>query len=124
MLKKADVLLIVILALFALSFNFLFSRVESGRPRGAVVAVAVGGKTLRTIPLAESGSHVHESGGGRNVFEIAGGHVKMTEANCPDGLCLRQKSVSKSGEAIVCLPHKLVLTVEGGEPAGVDAVAY
>ena len=39
----------------------------------------------------------------------------MIRANCHNHDCMQQGSISKTGETIVCLPHKLVLEVTGGE---------
>ena len=47
----------------------------------------------------------------------------MIEASCPDQVCVRQRAVQYAGESIVCLPNKLIVAIEGGEPNGVDAAA-
>ena len=36
----------------------------------------------------------------------------MKEADCPDQICRKHKAIDKSGETIVCLPHKVVIEVE------------
>jgi len=35
---------------------------------------------------------------------------------------VEHKKIRKTGETIVCLPHKLVVTVTGDEPGDFDAV--
>ena len=47
--------------------------------------------------------------GDTNVCEIKNGEVKMTEANCPDHLCMKQPAVGSAGGYIVCLPNKVVI---------------
>ena len=47
-----------------------------------------------------------------NVCEIKNGEVKMTEADCPDHLCMKQKAVDNTGGTIVCLPNKVVIEGE------------
>ena len=54
--------------------------------------------------------------GDTNVCEIKNGKIKMTEADCPDHLCISQKAVGNSGGTIVCLPNKVV--IEGVKAAG------
>ena len=44
------------------------------------------------------------------------------EANCGDHTCVRTGEIFRDGETIVCLPHKLVIAVEGGAAADFDAV--
>ena len=51
------------------------------------------------------------------------GKAYMSGADCPDKLCVKQKAISKKGESIVCLPHKLVVQVTDGSAAEVDAIA-
>ncbi len=61
---------------------------------------------------------------GTNLLIIRDGQVWMEEADCPDRLCVRQGAVSRVGESIICLPHELVVTVEGEETDdGLDGVA-
>lgn len=60
--------------------------------------------------------------GGKNVLVIRDGEAYMKEADCPDKLCMRQKAISKKGESIICLPHRLVVEVTTGEAAETDAV--
>lgn len=40
----------------------------------------------------------------------------MTDANCPDHLCMKQKAVDSTGGTIVCLPNKVVIEGEKGNP--------
>ena len=47
----------------------------------------------------------------------------LTEADCPDKLCVHQKAISKNHEMIVCLPNKVVVEVTGSEENGFDSIA-
>ena len=57
-----------------------------------------------------------------NLLIIEDGYAYIKEASCPDGLCVHQGKINKSGEMIVCLPNEVVVTVEGPEDSGVDSV--
>lgn len=57
-----------------------------------------------------------------NLILISGESVRVTDADCPDKLCIRQRSISRNGESIICLPHKLVITIESPEESDMDAV--
>ena len=62
--------------------------------------------------------------GDTNVCEIMDGYVTMTEADCPDHLCMKQKRISKTGGTIVCLPNRVVLEIVSRESSeGPDVVA-
>ena len=44
-----------------------------------------------------------------NVCEIKDGKAYMLSADCPDHLCMKQKSIDEKGGTIVCLPNKVVI---------------
>ena len=46
-----------------------------------------------------------------NMLVIKDGHASIKNADCPDGLCIKQGSISKSNESIICLPNKLVVRI-------------
>lgn len=58
-----------------------------------------------------------------NILVIADGKADMIEADCPDQICVDQKSISKSGESIVCLPNKVVVSIQADEQPEFDAIA-
>ena len=70
------------------------------------IQITVDGKLYGTYSLAED--QVIQIGD-TNVCEIKNGEVKMTEANCPDHLCMKQPAVGSAGGYIVCLPNKVVI---------------
>ena len=47
--------------------------------------------------------------GGYNIVTIKDGKIAVTAADCPAQYCVRQ-GFCNSGEQIVCLPHKLVIS--------------
>lgn len=59
---------------------------------------------------------------GYNKIEICSESVSVVDASCPDRLDVGKK-IDKSGEYIVCLPHRLMIRLTGGE-SGADALAY
>ena len=57
-----------------------------------------------------------------NILSIHDGKADMTEADCPDQLCVHQKSIFRERETIVCLPNKVVAEVIGGASKELDSV--
>lgn len=57
---------------------------------------------------------------GTNTAEIRDGCIFMTDASCPDKLCIKQGKLSDSSRTIVCLPNKVVISVK---PQAQDADA-
>ena len=118
LLRRADALLIGALLVISLLL-FVFFRFFVGA--GAYAVVTVDGRETARYPLSEPGRF--ELNGGTNILVIENGEARVVEAHCPDKLCVRQGAISRSGETIVCLPNKLVVTVVGAEERGVDAVS-
>lgn len=115
--KLRDIILIASILLIALA-AFLF--IELGKEEGARVVVAVEGQEIATYSLSENGEY--SLNGGTNILHIEGGNAWLTEANCPDKLCVHQGKIDKTGEVITCLPNKLTVTVKGAD-GGVDLVS-
>ncbi len=88
--------------------------------RGSAVQVTVDGRVIATLPLSEDTTYVIPGTQGENTLVIRDGQAAVTAADCPDGVCVRHRPVSRAGQSILCLPHKVAVTVIGGTPA-VDA---
>ncbi len=79
--------------------------------------VTVDGKEVGRYSLFENRTvDIPSAGGGENTVMIENGEVSVSSANCPDKICVSHRKISKDGEVIVCLPHKLVVSVEAEQP--------
>ena len=78
------------------------------------------GEVVETYDLRED--RVVKLNDGSNTMEIKQGKVKMTEADCPDKLCVHQRAISKNNESIICLPNQIVLQIVSQDESGLDAV--
>ena len=91
---------------------------------GSAITVTVDGQLYGTYTLSESREIPIELDGGiSNVIVIEDGAAYMKDADCPDKLCMRQGAISRDGQTIVCLPHKLVVEVTGGEKEAYDSIS-
>lgn len=86
---------------------------------GAYCVVTVAGEEIGRFLLSEDREEIIETENGTNILIIKEGFADITDATCPDGLCVRQRRISKTGESLVCLPNKVTVTVVGAEE-GVD----
>ena len=117
---KRDLILIGILLLAASALFFLFKE-KQAEEEGASAVVTVDGTEIARYPLNRDGTFVLN--GGSNTLVIENEEAWISEANCPDKLCMGFGKISKNGEIIVCLPNRLIVVIEDGEAAEVDAVA-
>lgn len=70
--------------------------------------------------LSENGTY--PLNGGTNILCIEDGVAFLTDADCPDRLCVLQGKISKTGQVIACKPNRLTVTVYGADEGGVDLV--
>ena len=110
--------LLVIAGLLLLS-GLLYLALNVGRPEGGVAVVRVNGRETERHALSVNGSF--PLNGGSNILVIRDGQAWLSEADCPDKICVRQGKIHYEGQVITCLPNRLTVTVEGGASDGVDA---
>ena len=47
------------------------------------------------------------------VVAVEDGGIYIKETNCPDRVCEKTGKISKAGEAIICVPNKVSITIAG-----------
>ena len=67
-------------------------------------------------------SFMVEGESGYNVIEVEDGRVRVSDADCPNGYCVRQGWVTGGAVPIVCLPNRLLIRFDGGSLPDIDAV--
>lgn len=117
---KNDIILIAILLVLAgISILVLKSFNKSA---AEYVKISYNDREI-TMSLSEDNSFTVEFGDNTNIIEIKNKQVCISEASCPDKLCVKQGYISHNGESIICLPNEVVVTVVGADESKVDAVA-
>ena len=119
---KKDILFILILLLLAGIIWCLYALIHNNGDN--VVVVTRDGEVVEQYSLSEDNVYIIHYGEEYNLLMISNGEAFVTDADCPDGLCIRQRAISRNGESIICLPHKLVIQVESKEEGSLDAVTY
>lgn len=90
---------------------------------------SIDGRVIITVDKKEFGTYFLNEDqeidiNGTNTLVIQGGKADMVQADCPDGICVNQKAISKNGESIICLPNKITVTVKSQSKNDVDGVAF
>ena len=107
--KKWDFLIIII----ALVLAGIFLVITVNGKRGDTVEVVVDGIVTASFTIDSDTEYRVETEQGWNIIKIKGGKVSVTESDCPNQICVRHKEISKSGESIICLPHRLIVRISG-----------
>lgn len=121
--KKADYILMVGILIFGLLFTIFYRRIFVADADASVVYVYVDNTLYESIPLENNGVYEIKSEDGNNQITIDNGQVYVSESDCDGRDCVKMGRISKSGETICCLPHKLIIKIKASDNS-VDTVAY
>ena len=102
----ADIFLIIgLVILTAILSVFIYKNQNSN---DLYVEVSIDGQIVETFSIDEDIESMLSTG---NKLIIKDGKAYIYEANCPDKLCIKQGSIDKVNESIICLPNKLVVRI-------------
>lgn len=110
MFRKADYILLAVLIVIGTAVSAALSFGHTG---GDKVVIKVDGREYATYSLSEDRTVTVENDGRTNVVVIEDGSVNVTEASCHNQVCVKHATISRTGESIVCLPNKMIVTIEG-----------
>lgn len=115
----------VFLAVILVSFFILVIKQNFGT-RDKTAVIRQDNKVISKIDLSAVTSPyeftVTDSAGGSNTIRVENGKIAVIDADCPDKICVSRGYISTSVLPIVCLPHKLTITIEDGK-GDIDAVS-
>lgn len=116
--KKNDFLLIGGILLLAIGAYFIIE--YHLKNEGNIVLVKINGEECARFSLHDTIEYKLPVEDGYNVMMIQDGQVWMQEADCKDLICVEHDPIKKTGEVIICLPHKVSIEVIGEEPKEYD----
>lgn len=107
----ASVITVALLVFFIISLS---------SEKGGYAEVSKNGKIIEKYPLNINTEVEISDEKGYNLLIIQDGEAYIKEASCPDKLCCRQGKVSGSGETLVCLPNKTIITIRSDKNSETD----
>lgn len=121
MIKKADVVLgIMILILGSASSAYIFM---PGHEGGRAV-IKLNGEEYGTYKLSEDRIIRIEENNHLNVVQIKDGNVAMVSSSCKNRLCVNTGKITRTSQAIVCLPNRVMVEIVGKKgDTGYDTVS-
>ncbi len=106
--KKGDY---IVFAAIVLLSGVLLAVSLSGKS-GKSIEISCDNKHYKSYPLNKNGEYKIKTQGGENTLIIEDGHACFKNSDCPDKTCEKMGKISKAGDSIVCLPHRVVAEVE------------
>lgn len=110
--KKGDIILLI--SLLVLGIVGILMVMFLGKTPQQVIVSVDGQVYGRYSPVENREIVIQTENGGENVLVIREGTVYITSANCPNLDCVNHKPISLANESIICLPHKVVVTISDG----------
>lgn len=112
--------ILIFLVLF-LIFSAVFLLLKSMGHAGTIADIYLDGELYEKIDL--NGVAVPydiriESEYGYNVVHVEHGGISVSEADYRDHIRMHQGVISTDSVPIICMPHRLVIEIEGGEIDG------
>lgn len=107
--KKGDFFIIgIIIVLLLIPVIFLFvNRNDKGK-----VCVYYMNELYGEYPLDVDATYDIVTDLGSNTICIEDSKVSMVHADCPDKICVSHNSIRYNHEEIICLPHKIIVSIE------------
>ncbi len=103
-----DLFLVVLFLVLALIIYIIF---KLNLKEGNIVKVVVDNEAKYCYNINNETEVVIKDGENSNTLVINDGTAFISDANCPDKICVAHRAISKTGETIVCLPHKLIVEI-------------
>ena len=108
--KKADIILFICLILIGGALSYL---AFSGNSTGDLVVVKVNGEIYGKYSLSKDRTITVNRNGHMNKITIKGGKVQVSKSSCKNQICVKQGSISTTHQSIVCIPNRVVVSIEG-----------
>lgn len=108
--KPFDFILIIMLMLASFFPLLFFIHTNTS---GHVAQLRVNNHLIKTFDLRKNQvfTYFNKADGDSNKIEVRDGQIAIVDANCDDQICVRKGFISKTGQTIVCLPHRLVIEI-------------
>ena len=122
--RKRNTVLFLIILFLIIGIGFLIQRYYFGKS-GISAIIEQDGETVAELDLnKDTELFLNDGNGGSNTITVQNGHISVTEANCPDLVCVRTGAISQTGEVIACLPHKLIITISSDQTDSLDSLTW
>jgi hypothetical protein len=116
-LRVADIIAVCLVLVAAAGTMVVLSGSRSSA-RGGLAVIEVNGRVVNRIVLGDDAKKTTYRIKGRNgesAVEVQGGKVHMLESACRDKICVGMGWVDRAGQAVVCLPNRVVIRITGSQ---------
>lgn len=119
MIKKADIILFLIILIFGFAVTWWSL---SGSTDGQYVRITIAGESYGTYSLDQDQEIDIIQDGHHNHITIKNGEVSMTFSDCKNQVCVNTGAISQTKDTIVCLPNKVLIEIQSQQGGNVDVI--
>ena len=117
--KKGDkIVALIVICVILISSIGVFTFMKASQGSHHIAEIKQDGKVIKVIDLdkvTESQQlKIPYASVNYNLITVEKGRIRITDADCPDKICVKAGWISQAGQTIVCLPHKLIIKIQGG----------
>lgn len=125
--KKGNLIILVfILLILIISLISIFILGSDGTP-STVATITVYGKVEKTIDLNDVKEpydfEVTNGTGGYNIIHVEPGKICISDANCPDHVCVKKGYVTSKIAPAVCIPNGVMVEVDDPVEPEIDSIS-
>lgn len=124
--KRFDKIIIAVMIIFVI-VSTVMSLMPKAESDQIMLRISMDGEVVKELKIDKSTNEeiileTHDNDG-YNLVKIENGNVSIIEADCPGQYCVTKGEISKAGEIIVCLPHKLTVELVGKKTDDIDFIS-
>ncbi|WP_347995304.1 NusG domain II-containing protein [uncultured Eubacterium sp.] len=120
-LKKYDIIAIICVAVIVIICYITVNLLRNGE--ADTVVIYVDGKIEKKLDLNKNQEYKVNVDNGYNIIRIKDKKVRIKESDCSNQTCVNMGTISKDGQTLICLPHKVEVTIVSDDKSEVDVIA-
>lgn len=106
--------LLVVLTVVLLSVSCAAAFWGRGTAQELTAVVSINGVETERLPLQRACRKTYTAGGYTLQVSVSPEGVRVEQSDCPTQDCVHTGQITRSGQSIVCLPARVVITLQGG----------
>ena len=103
---------ILVVAIILIGIFSIFALNKYQQP-GQTVSIKVSGQIKHRLKLNQDREILVTGPIGKTVIQIKDKKITVIHSDCPEKICVKTGAIHRAGEIIVCVPNKVVISIEG-----------
>ena len=116
--KKGDIAIVLVIVTACILWFIPWQKGEQ-----LVLTVTLDGERAATVNLSDVTESYNLTVGGCEILVEKDG-VSFTSSECEDKLCEKRGKMTRAGDAMACVPEKVVVSLSGMKAPDFDSVVY